>query len=72
MTRQINLKPTATQALANAYFGTFAFLPTRQPTANKNAKEPKFSSRTANANTLAIGSMPTYKFVTTMLNKSNA
>jgi hypothetical protein len=72
MTRQMNFKPTADQPLANAYFGTFAFLPTRQPNANKNAKEPKFSSRTANANTLSTGSMPTYKFVTTLLNKPNA
>jgi hypothetical protein len=53
----MNFKPTADQTLANAYFGTFAFLPTRQPTANKNAKEPKFSSRTAIAQVLLKGSV---------------
>jgi hypothetical protein len=72
MTTQTNFKTTADQPLANAYFGTFAFLQPRQATANKNAKEPKFSSRTAKANTLSTGSMLPYKFVTTILYKPNA
>jgi hypothetical protein len=71
MTQQMNFKPTADQTQANAYFGTFAFLPMRQPTANKNAKEPKFSYRTANAKVLSTGSLLTYRFVTTTLNKPN-
>ena len=69
MTRQTNFKTTADQPLANAYFGTFAFLQTRQANANKNAKEPKFSSRTANANHLSTVSVHTYKFVTTWFHK---
>lgn len=45
ITTQTNIKPTADQTLANAYFGTFAFLPTLQPIANKNAKEPAIFPR---------------------------
>jgi hypothetical protein len=70
MTRQMNFKPTADQPLATAYFGTFTFLPTRQPNANKNAKEPKFSSRTATAHVLSTGSVLTYKFSTTRQQKN--
>jgi hypothetical protein len=65
MTTQTNIKPTANQPLANAYFGTFAFLPTRQPTSNKNAKELKFSSRTETGDVLSTGSVLTYKCMTT-------
>jgi hypothetical protein len=71
MTRQMNFKPTSDQPLANAYFGTFAFLPMRQPTANKNAKEPKFSCRTSNAKVLSTSSLLNYRLVTTTLNKPN-
>jgi hypothetical protein len=67
----MNFKPTADQPLANAYFGTFAFLPTQQATANKNAKKPKFSSRTSNANAFTTSSVLTYKFLTTTLNNPN-
>jgi hypothetical protein len=72
MKQQTNFKPTADQPLSNAYFGTFAFFQPRQATANKNAKEPKFSSRTATADNLSTGSMLTYKFLTTTLNIQNA
>jgi hypothetical protein len=37
---------------ANAYFGTFVFLQLRQPIANKNTKESKFSNRTPTAKTI--------------------
>jgi hypothetical protein len=70
MTRQINFKPTADQPLANAYFGTFAFLPTRQATANKNVKEPKFSNRTTTAQVLSTGSVLHYKFPKTRHQKN--
>jgi hypothetical protein len=72
MARQMNFKPTADQPLANAYFGTFAFLPPRQSTANKNAKEPKFSSRTANAQVLSTGSVLICKFPMTNEQKEKA
>jgi hypothetical protein len=71
MTRQTNIKPKANQPLANAYFGTFAFLQRDRQT-QQNAKEPKFSSRTANANVLSKGSVLTDKFLTTTLNDLNA
>jgi hypothetical protein len=58
----MNFKPTADQPLAYAYFSTFAFLPPRQANANKNAKEPKFSSRKAYPIVLSTGSVLTYKF----------
>jgi hypothetical protein len=59
MTRETNNKKTAEQPLANAYFGTFAFLQSdRQP--QQNAKEPKLSSRTSNANLILKGSVLTY------------
>jgi hypothetical protein len=70
MTRQTNIKPTADQPLANAYFGTFSFFQPRQATANKNAKEPKFSSRTATAQVLSTGSVQLYKFPTTSQHKN--
>ena len=67
MTRQMNFKPTADQPLANAYFGTFAFLQLDNPTP-ENAKEPKFSSRTADANDLSTGSVQTDMFLKNKLN----
>jgi hypothetical protein len=70
MTRQTSIKPTADQPLSNAYFGTFAFLPSRQANANKNAKEPKFSSRMATAQVLSTGSVLPYKFPTTRQQKN--
>jgi hypothetical protein len=51
MTQQTNIKPTADQSLANAYFGTFAFLQ-RDRLTPQNPKEPKFSCRTAIAQVL--------------------
>jgi hypothetical protein len=70
MTRQTNFKSTAKQPLAYAYFGTFAFLQTRQATANKNVKEPKFSNRTTTAQVLSTGSVLHYKFPTTRHQKN--
>jgi len=61
MTRQTNHKTTADQPLANAYFGTFAFLQ-RDKQTPQNAKEPKFSNRTATANVLSTCAFITYKF----------
>jgi hypothetical protein len=72
MTRQTNIKPTANQPLANVYFGTFAFLQPRQANANKNAKEPKFSSRTAAVHILSTGSVLSYKFLTTPKHSSKS
>jgi hypothetical protein len=57
----MNFKPTLNRPLANAYFGTLAFLH-RDMQTPQNAKEPKFSSRTANAHVLSTGSVLTYKF----------
>jgi hypothetical protein len=70
MTRQRNIKPTADQTHANAYFGTFAFLQPRQATANKNVKEPKFFNRTTTAQVLSTGSVLHYKFPTTRHQKN--
>jgi hypothetical protein len=70
MTRQTNFKPTANQTLANAYFGTFAFLQPREATANKNVKEPKFSNRTTTAQVLWRVSVLHYKFPTTRHQKN--
>lgn len=69
MTRQTKYKPTADQTQANAYFGTFAFLQRDRQT-QQNAKEPKFTDRTATANTLSTGSVSTYKCITTQ-NQNN-
>ncbi len=68
-TRQMNFKPTLNRPLANAYFGTLAFLH-RDMQTPQNAKEPKFSSRTANAHVLSTGSVLTYKFPKTRQQKN--
>jgi hypothetical protein len=70
MTQLRNIKPTADQTLANAYFGTYAFLQPRQATANKNVKEPKFANRTTNSQVLSTGSVLHYKFPTTRHQKN--
>ena len=70
ITQLRNIKPTADQTLANAYFGTFAFLQPRQATANKNVKEPKFTNRTATAQVLSTGTVLPYKFPTTRHQKN--
>jgi hypothetical protein len=67
----MNFNPTVNQPLANAYLGTFAFRHRDRQTP-QNAKEPKFSSRTANANAITTGSVLTYKFLTTTLNDLDA
>jgi hypothetical protein len=64
MTVQTNFKMTADQPLANAYFGTFAFRHRDRQTP-QNAKEPKFSSRTATAHVLSTVSVLLYTFPTT-------
>jgi hypothetical protein len=66
----MNSKPTVNQPLTNAYFGTFAFLPSRQATANKNAKEPKFSRYTVTAQVLSTVSVLPSKCLTTRQQKN--
>ena len=63
----MNIKPTTDQPLANAYFGTFAFLQRDRQTP-ENAKEPKFYSRKATANILSTGSVLAYKSLKTKFN----